>query len=89
MLDHDAAGHGWFIDDTPTSSEEFAVAADVTLVALEGSDAEGQIDLLTVILHELGHLLDLAHQDDGLMASDLEAGIRFLPDVEDDWQLIP
>ena len=63
------AGQGWFVDTTPATAEEFMVAAD------------GQIDLLTVLLHELGHLLGFHHaaDSDALMAELLEAGSRRLP----------
>ena len=81
-VDVNAAGHGWFIDDTPSSSEEFVVAADGTLTAAEGSVSEGQMDLLTVLLHEIGHLLDMNHQEKGLMAESLYAGTRYLPEQE-------
>src|SRR5262249_28350834 len=47
----DAAGHGWFIDLTPWDDVEFAGRAD--------SPARGRVDLLTVVAHEMGHLLGL------------------------------
>jgi hypothetical protein len=78
-LDADAAGWGWFVDDTPWDADEFQTAPDGSLVAGNGSAAAGRIDLLTVLLHELGHLLGFGHDSHGLMAHDLEAGIRLLP----------
>jgi hypothetical protein len=44
-LDVNAAGHGWFIDATPTGDDEFDAAGK----ALTGSEAEGDIDLLTAL----------------------------------------
>lgn len=74
-LDIDAAGHGWFIDTTPAINEEF----DEQGQAID-SDIANQIDLLTVISHELGHYSHMMHTDDGLMAETLAAGTRVLPD---------
>ncbi|MHC4092378.1 MAG: beta strand repeat-containing protein, partial [Planctomycetota bacterium] len=44
-IDHDAAGHGWFID------------------ASNASVASGRMDLLTAVMHELGHVLGKTHAD--------------------------
>ena len=34
------------------------------------------MDLLTVVMHELGHVLGYDHDDDGVMAETLAAGVR-------------
>jgi len=38
--------------------------------------AETRVDLLTVILHELGHVVGYEHDDDGVMAATLPPGVR-------------
>lgn len=62
-LDIDAAGHGWFVDPTPHSDEEYELLATGLLAANSGPAAEG-IDLLSVLEHEFGHMLGLADHDD-------------------------
>jgi hypothetical protein len=78
----DAAGYGWFVDTTPLRDEEFRTAAPGSpLVAGPGSPAAGKMDLLTVVLHEMGHLAGRpdvgasGHSDD-LMAEALAPGTR-------------
>ena len=91
-LDTDAAGYGWFIDSTPWANEEFIPnsspitdhASPWQLQAAPGSAADGHIDLLTVLMHELGHVMGLGHVSsavDGtrLMAGSIDPGIRRLP----------
>ena len=79
-LSADAAGHGWFADGTPLADEEFAPGGpDSPQVALPGSPAAGKEDLLSVVLHEMGHLAGLPDRDgggDGLMAEFLAPGVR-------------
>jgi hypothetical protein len=59
-LDTDANGLGWFIDSTPWDNAEFGTVNSETLFrATLGSAAYGHYDLLTTILHELGHLAGL------------------------------
>ncbi len=92
LIDSDAAGYGWFIDQTPGEDEEFGLQnSDYELGAAESSLAYGQMDLLSVVIHEIGHLLGFENLDpdtDNLMSETLEAGTRKIPayvsSVEDD-----
>src|SRR5262249_27710415 len=74
-LDSNAAGHGWFVDPSTWDDSEF-----VRGMAL--GRAANRVDLLTVVTHELGHVLGL--DDDhkaeaytgGVMAEALPVGVR-------------
>ncbi|HZY85889.1 MAG TPA: LamG-like jellyroll fold domain-containing protein, partial [Gemmataceae bacterium] len=74
-LDATADGHGWFLDPTPRDDSEFAPG-------LANSPAAGRVDLLTVLAHEMGHVLGLP--DDAaadpvtgnVMADHLPLGVR-------------
>lgn len=83
-IDVNAAGYGWFVDATPTDNSEFSSSSELSLIALPDSDAAGHVDLWTVILHELGHLLGYEHADDGVMQESLSVGERHLADWNDD-----
>jgi hypothetical protein len=77
QIDIDAAGIGWFVDGSPGDDVEFAQAGDSQdLLALRGSGARGRVDLLTTVMHELGHVLGRDHAADGLMDDTLTAGTR-------------
>ena len=83
-IDVNAAGYGWFVDDTPDDHSEFYATGPYTLVSVPyaTSNVLGKIDLWTVILHELGHLLGYDHADDGAMQESLAPSERRLMDWE-------
>ncbi len=74
FLDVNAAGWGWFVDPTPLDDFEFTTSGD--------RGEQGRIDLLSVLMHEMGHLLGHEHCEPGasatgdLMAETLTAGAR-------------
>ena len=79
-IDDNAAGWGWFVDPTPNDDSEFTTP---------GNQGEiHRMDLLTVLEHEIGHLLGHNHETDGLMAETLPPGTRREPGREaplEDW----
>jgi hypothetical protein len=83
-LDDTADGNGWFVDPTPMQNEEFiSTAAANVLQAPAGSPAFCQMDALTVVMHELGHVIGLNDIDplsepNSLMSETLSLGSRRL-----------
>ncbi len=85
LIDLDAAGHGWFVDDTPLDDTEFILtAAESTLTANPSSPAAGKLDLLTTLLHEFAHVLGYEHGGNGLLNDTLETGTRHVDNVFSD-----
>jgi hypothetical protein len=79
-IDDDAAGRGWFVDPTPRDDSEFATPGDKRV--------SGRMDLLSVVTHELGHLVGLDDDHDqghaaDVMGDTLAAGTRRLPTAAD------
>jgi hypothetical protein len=88
VIDNDAGGYGWFIDSTPFDDVEFGHALSATQLQTDPSGAPaGQMDLLSAVMHEIGHALGLDHAHDGsggdLMSDALVTGERRLPDAAD------
>ncbi len=78
-FDLDAAGHGWYIDGTPTDSTEFTESGPAGSLTSSATDpAFGQYDLLTVVTHEFAHALGLDHVDSpgDLLDDELSTGTR-------------
>lgn len=90
-IDTDAAGHGWFIDPTPSDNFEFTHAvnaAGTDLLTDPSTAAAGHLDLLTTVVHELGHVLGLPDSispsdANSLMYIGLADGERRLPTAAD------
>jgi len=80
LIDNDAFGHGWFIDPTLADNNEFVFSGDEGVADLS-SIAYGKVDLLTVLMHELGRLAgeNVVGDPNDLMTETLGTGIRRLP----------
>jgi hypothetical protein len=73
-IDTDAAGHGWFVDPTPSDNSEFTHAVNnvgTDLYTDPSNAAAGHLDLLTTVTHELGHVLGLPDKTDATDVNDL------------------
>jgi hypothetical protein len=85
LIDSNAAGYGWYIDATPGSNVAFSQQVTTSeLRADPTSPAYGHMDLLSVVMHEMGHELglpdiDLPSDADLLMDGVLQTGVRRLP----------
>ncbi|MGH9822929.1 MAG: immunoglobulin domain-containing protein, partial [Blastocatellia bacterium] len=85
IFDRRAAGHGWFIDRTPLDDKEFTRNISGTLLYTDPKGAPaGLLDLLTAVMHEVGHRLGLpdaygAKNRGDVMYETLSVGERRLP----------
>jgi hypothetical protein len=83
-IDVDAAGYGWFVEKYQGQGTKDKVgSADrdaIPTIPHSAFRIPHSVDLLTVVLHELGHVLGLGHQDEGIMDDTLPLGTRRLPD---------
>ncbi|HYI64425.1 MAG TPA: cadherin domain-containing protein [Allosphingosinicella sp.] len=87
VIDNNAAGFNWFVDATPGDDSEYS--GDGTLLgAIPSTVAAMRIDLLTTIMHELGHQIGLednyaSADNDELMFGSISIGERRLPGADD------
>jgi len=70
-IDDNAASWGWFIDATPANDSEFRKPGD--------QGEQNHMDLLTVFMHEMGHVLGLDHEPRGVRQETLAPGTRLSP----------
>jgi hypothetical protein len=88
-IDQNAQGHGWYLDASAASAGAFTQAAPgQDWLAPPTSPAFGRVDLLTVVTHELGHVLGLPDLDPAvsggdLMTATLGLGVRRVPGPAD------
>src|SRR5262249_26088479 len=87
LIDINAGGFGWFIDPTPADDAEFAARnGPEGLKATADSPAFGRMDLLTVVMRELGRMRGREDESQAGAAADLmfetlAPGVRRLPDA--------
>lgn len=92
IVDINANSLGWFVDPTPSDEAEFIELGEGEFHARPQSEAFGHIDLLTVLMHEMGHILGLDHTEgvsSDLMNESLSAGVRRVPDTVPIFPWIP
>ena len=76
VVDVNGGGQGWFIDPTPDADEEFGIPLSNGDLFASTEASRSGVDLLTVLRHELGHILGYDHTPAGLMSQELSAGVR-------------
>ena len=85
-IDDTAAGYGWYFDQFPSDDNEFAVPViGREFQTTEHSPANGKMDLLTVVMRELGSVYlqgkkRIPIEVRPLMESTLSPSVRRLPD---------
>ncbi|MCB1095299.1 MAG: Ig-like domain-containing protein [Verrucomicrobiae bacterium] len=84
VVDDDGAGSGWFIDLSPRENGEFQSTLDPHSLSAK-SEAAGRYDLLTVINHEVGHLLGFSSVFPGF-SNRVRTGANGLIFVGDDYE---
>jgi predicted Zn-dependent protease len=86
-IDRDAAGYGWFVDPTPTRDEEYQPTEVGAQLQAVDPQVLAQMDLLTVVEHELGHAIGLNDNIGSsvydLMSGSLTPGVRRKVSVAD------
>ena len=83
QISRNGGGMGWYLDAQPDTSSEYAMNSIGTLGIAQEPEAQNRLDLLTVVIHEMGHILGLNDQptDSGIMSGYLPVGIRRLPSI--------
>ncbi len=85
-INQTAAGYNWYVNASPRSNQAFSLAGPgADRLAGPASPAAGRVDLLTVLEHELGHVIGLSdnNQASDLMDTTLGLGERRAPTAAD------
>jgi Matrixin len=85
-LDPTAQGLGWYLDPTPNNTAEYPTQTALGLQASSGTPAANGVDLVTVLAHEMGHVLGLVDQTtqtNDVMYESLGVGVRRPPTAQD------
>ncbi len=85
-INRTAAGNNWYVNSSAGSSRAFGLEGPGgEEIAGPGSPAAGEVDLLTVLEHEMGHVVGLSDnaQAGDLMDTTLGVGIRRAPSAAD------
>jgi uncharacterized repeat protein (TIGR01451 family) len=86
VLDQNAAGHGWFVDQSPGDDEEFPSNIGANLRRAEGASAYSKnVDLLTVVMREMVYVISQqrgrpVNRLRGLLSETLPVGVRHTPE---------
>ena len=80
-ISQNAGAYGWFIDNTPDDNEEFIMNAEQSVGYIKNTDNQHKVDLLSVLIHEIGHVIGYDDNDvkDNVMNGHLATGERRLP----------
>ena len=84
ILDATADGDGWYVDRNPLGNNGFVAVPGTNQLIAKSGPAATEVDLLTVVMHEMGHILGYADLDprlypNQLMTETLSVGVRRLP----------
>ena len=81
-INQTAAGYNWYVNAGNASTQAFdLIGPDGEILARPGSPAASEVDLLTVLEHELGHVIGLGDNAEAgdLMDITLGLGVRRAP----------